>query len=193
MRRFRRNLAVTLLLTALSAQGICEVANITYRDFADQAGSIFLSELVSYLEAVSDFGNSRLEIEFSGRLPSMPPGRRIDFYLVDAEEGHFAVLYRNSSDASYKRAALVVRQTVAKTNATGEGPKAEELAYAESYRIEKGNRVNASISLGSIRLNIDGEAMQSGSAGDSIRVKVLETGKEFVGTVTGPLEVHIGL
>ena len=182
-----------LLLTALSTRGICEVANITYRDFGDQAGSIFLSELVSYLEAVSDFGNSHLEIEFSGRLPWMQPGSKTDFFLVDTEEGHFAVLYRNSSDASYKRAALVVRQTVGKTGLTEEGPQAEESPYAESYRIEAGKLITVLISLGSIRLNVDGEAMQSGSAGDSIRVRVLETGKEFVGTVTGPLEVHIGL
>jgi len=182
-----------LLMTALSAPGICEVASIIYREFEDQAGSIFLLELINYLETVSDFGNSHLEIEFSGRLPSAPPGRRIDFYLADATAGHFAVLYRNSSDASYKRAALIVRERAGKTNVTGEGQSTEEPAYAESYRIEAGKLINVSFSLGSIRLNIDGEAMQPGSAGESIRVRVIETGKEFVGTVTGPLEVHIGL
>ncbi|MBN1685486.1 MAG: flagella basal body P-ring formation protein FlgA [Spirochaetales bacterium] len=192
MNHLRRVLITILLLTAFLVAGICEVTHVSLREFNDQTDDFFLEQLLNFLETVTDFSDSGLEVELVGKLPSITPGRSLDFYLIDTNGEDFAVLYRHRGEASYKRAALIVKEAPVDRDITAQdGSSAEPDFAAVPYRIEKGEHVNVSISAGSIRLDIGGEALQSGIANERIRVKVLETGKELIGTVTGPLEVRI--
>ncbi len=185
----KRIVASLALLVTLAVSGICEVRTVIPQELGDEAENPFLWKLVDYLEAVSDFGDTDLNIEILGKLPSV--GKGIDFYLIETDDQSFDVLYRSRDAASYKKAALVVtdesRNSKIETVESPEGPS----KATGPFRIEKGQAVNILFSKGPIRLGMEGEAMQAGVQNEWIRVKVQDTGKEFIGTVAGPLEVHV--
>jgi len=190
MRLPARILAVFGFLVSVALCGVCDVTGVVPREHADQAQNRFLRELISYLEAVSDFSSTDLEIEIYGRLPSFPPDKAIDFYLIDAADTVFSVLYRSAEAASYKKAARTVRKTTLPVPAQP-AERSLRAENAELFRIQKGQPLTVVFSKGLITLDMAGVAMQSAAGRESIRVKVDATGKEFIGKITGPLEVRV--
>lgn len=160
---------------------------------ADEADRAFLLGLVSYLESAAETGEERFEIEITGLLPSTGHEGKIDFHLTTVENGRRGVLYRHEALASYKRAAVSVRQLESKDETSAGLESGSRAIFSSDYRVRKGQMIKVTLVSGLVRLEVNGEAMQSGGGSDRIRVKVRETGKEFVGTIVGPLEVNVVL
>lgn len=191
-----RILAIVTLLLALTTYGMADV--VVPPALLDEEHDAFLSQLVRYLEAVSDFSNSDLEIEPAGKLPAITMNDAVDFYLTEEKAGSFSVLYRAKGVASYRRAAVNVTQIARQPDNRTAGQEQGEVPNssaddANAYRIKKGERVTISFVSGAIRLDVEGQAMEYGAGHGPIRVRVVETGKEFIGTVAGPREVRVDL
>jgi hypothetical protein len=180
-----------LLLGLTAASGICEVH--LPKAFLNHGENVFLSQLVVFLETVSDFSGSDLEIESYGELPVISLEESIDFYLIDGDGGSFQVLYRGKGAPSYRKAAVSVKQLEKKQNEVSDERESSGADTAQNFFIEKGQQITISITSGVIKLVLEGKAIESGGGSELVRVRVVETGKEFFGTVAGPSEVRVDL
>lgn len=206
MRRPGRCLAATLLFAVLVVSGFCldvprRVEVLTGQPFGEQFGKLingeskytFLTGLLSYLEGVKVLETERFEIEITGTLPSIAREGELDFCLTGPVNDRYGILYRYGTSASYKRASVSVRRIKPVVEIKTEIKSDLSAGIATKYRITKGQAVKVTLVSGLVRLEMDGEAMQSGTGSDRIKIKVRETGKEFIGTITGPMEVDVVL
>ena len=171
--------------------GMCDV--IVPQPLLDNSGNTFLSQLVRYLEAVSDFSESDLQVELVGKLPVVSQRESLDFFLTGDKEGYLDVLYRAAGSPSYRKAAITVREVRSKVLPTLEAITAAGSEAPDLVFIKRGAVITIAFISGAIKLDVTGEAVESGFGKEIIRVKVIETGKEFDGIVTGPSEVHVEL
>lgn len=212
MRLVDRSITAALILILISASGFCidlsskpahiidypgGTVSLARGDFGrplhEEAKYEFLLDLLSFLENMNDAGSTAFAIEITGTLPSSSHGEIIDFYLIDGTNGTHGVLYRYASSANYKRAAITIKRKGIPQEASPaeEGSSVSEMP--PDYRVSKGQTVNVVLISGGVTLEVKGEAMESGSGADRIKVRVRDTGREFVGSIAGPMEVHIGL
>jgi hypothetical protein len=157
----------------------------------DEADFAFLRKLVNYLGSAEEPMEEKFEIEITGLLPSIASDGKIDFQLTSTDKDRRGVLYRHAALASYKRAAVSIKQFGGSSIPDAESVKIVE--YNHGFRVEKGQIVKVMLVSGMVRVEVDGETMQAGAGSDQIRVMIRETGKEFVGTIVGPLEVNVVL
>ena len=212
MRHHRRYLTAALLSVFLTATALCfdlnsdtavifdypgGTASLAKQPFGqplhEEAKYKFLVELMSFLKGTIGLGAEKFEIEITGPLPSIAHGGNVDFYLTGAANGYRDILYRYAGSANYKRAAVSVKQMEISDMAKAPAKTAVAIGFSSDFRVVKGQRVNVTLISGVVQLEVDGEAMQSGSGTDSIKVKVRDTGREFVGRIAGPMEVHVVL
>lgn len=179
------------LVTAIGITGFCDV--IVPPVIVPGSDDIFLSKLIVFLETISDFGDSDLEIELIGKLPTVLADEAVDFHLVDEHQDSYSVLYRNKGVASYRRAAVSVKRITHQETVSGDNGENRLNTVTGSLFIEKGQMITVSFISGAIRLDVEGKAVESGHSKEAIRVQVIESGKEFIGTVAGPLEVRVDL
>jgi len=153
----------------------------------------FLTGLVSYLEGAKELETERFEIEITGILPSIARESKLDFCLTGPVNDCYGILYRYSTSPSYKRASISVRRIKPVVELKTEIESDLSAGITTKYRIIKGQSIKVTLVSGLVRLEMEGEAMQSGTGLDRIKIKVRETGKEFIGTITGPMEVDVVL
>ena len=153
----------------------------------------FLLDLLSYLKKTMDVSNGKYEIEITGPLPSSAHGAITDFFLTGPEEGNRDLLYRYGASASYKRAAIILRRIESPDEITTEAIAKQNIEFSTDLRVKTGDVVKVILISGALQLEVEGEALQSGTGLDQIKVKVRGTGRELVGMIAAPMEVHVVL
>ncbi|MAG13781.1 MAG: hypothetical protein CMN78_04210 [Spirochaetales bacterium] len=124
--------------------------------------------------------------------------REIDFVLVAtaAYPGEFRVLFRHATELTYRKIPAVIKAegviSFQPDLVDEQWPQIPERTLVENrIHMQSGSQISVFVRAGAIQVILQGTALSSGSEDDTVRVKILETGKELDAIVLGPLEAQV--